>query len=313
KKAIVESLANGDIEMRFSLEKETINDYTIMRTIALSLAKTITIDSTSAIKKSFEDFLNPEIIERIKENFSKEKIVTDISISWDQTENLKTAIFSGLEYPVLTENYQQNRAEIKAFLKKISEIFKWDVYEKKYLGTLDDTETYWFAVILEKWMTGQPLKEIIRIALAFAAKYPFDGVKIGNNKIANTFNPDNYTHVNSIIVDALQRLENTVRFSIANYFRAFSSAYREIHPDEEFNADWYEYVEYGSMDPTVKMLQQLGFSRSSSLYIVKHQDEYLDFDYIEPKIKVALMYCPEEIIRNEARVLSYNIAEYIVE
>lgn len=312
KKNIVKCLVNGDIEMRESLEKESNPNYEIMRTVALSLAKTIVAGTTSAIRKSFDEILSDELIAKITENFSNEKIINDIYFSYDQIDNLKEAIKKGLSYPKLTDDYKQNRQKIHDFIKQISVIFKWDVYEKKYLGKLGETDTYWFALMLEKWMTGKPLKDLIRLGLIFSEKYPYDGVKIGDNKIAQVYNKDNYTHKNCAMADTLQRVENTILFNITNYFRAFSATYKEEYTLETLDNDWYEFVEYGSMEPAVKRLQQLGFSRNSALYIFNNKTNYLVEYENNLLIKSSLLECPSESVKLEANTLIYNINEFFV-
>lgn len=59
----------------------------------------------------------------------------DITISCDQRESLYEAIRDGLEYPEIPEKYTKEfYDETMVFMKRLLNIFKWDVYVKGTLG-----------------------------------------------------------------------------------------------------------------------------------------------------------------------------------
>ncbi len=310
KKIIVDSLSKGDVEMCDSLEKESNPNYTIMRATALSLAKSIMTDTFTAVTKSFENLLDSSTIHKIKDSFKNTKLSDDIFFSYDQLENLVIAIRNGAKYPELGDNHKENRKKIAEFLNELSIIFKWKSYEKKYLGKLGKTDMLWFAIMLEQWMTGKPIKDLIRLAQAFCSKFPYDGVKIGDNQIANFYDTNNYAHQNFAIADALQKIENTILFTIASYFRKFTEVYKDINGIDKLDNNWYEYIEYGTMNPSIKKLQQLGFSRNSSLYIWDNKDKYLIIDEEHFLLKLELLNSDNESVKIEVNTLVYNIIDY---
>lgn len=55
-------------------------------------------------------------------------------------------------------------------------------------------------------------------------------------------------HRNVVFADTLEAIENIVLFSISNYFLRFSNEYKKIHGVDEFDNNWYEYVEFGTTD-----------------------------------------------------------------
>ena len=48
-------------------------------------------------------------------------------------------------------------------------------------------------------------------------------------------------HINFLIGNLLEDIDNVILFRLANYFLRFSQEYKRIHPDEKF-MDWYEFV-----------------------------------------------------------------------
>ena len=46
-----------------------------------------------------------------------------------------------------------------------------------------------------------------------------------------------------------EAIENIALFSISNYFLRFSNEYKKIHGVDEFDNNWYEYVEFGTTIP----------------------------------------------------------------
>lgn len=75
--------------------------------------------------------------------------------------------------------------------------------------------------------------------------------------------------------------------------------------------DWYEYVEYGTMNPLTIFLQRNGFSREASTYIKQHL-EYIVQVNGEYKVKLSLLNCPSKSVTKEAEEIKYNIPELFI-
>lgn len=102
--------------------------------------------------------------------------------------------------------------------------------------------------------------------------------------------------------DTLEAIENIVLFSISNYFLRFSNEYKKIHGVDEFDNNWYEYVEFGTTNPLTILLQRNGFSRESATFIKKHKNEYVvhDGSTDELRLRLSLLNCGNTSVMTEA-------------
>ena len=83
-------------------------------------------------------------------------------------------------------------------------------------------------------------------------------------------------HRNIVMSETLQAIESVVLFSFANYFLRFTEAYKRIHSIEgEMDNNWYEFIEYGTINKLTIFLQRNGFSRETALFIRKNRNEYV--------------------------------------
>lgn len=191
--------------------------------------------------------------------------------------------------------------------------FKWEKYEPQTLGKLSSTGGHallkWYAVILVQWISGAGLSNIINRAIQYKEDNPESGVMI-NGKIEKYDGTD--AHKNIVISDTLKVIENTILFSISNYFLRFSNEYKIQHPNEIFQ-DWYEYVEYGTTNPLTITLQRSGFSREASTYIRQHRTDYVTGTNEQPKLRKTLLKCSNISIRKETVDILYNMPELFVD
>ena len=104
-------------------------------------------------------------------------------------------------------------------------------------------------------------------------------------------------------------IENVLLFSISNYFRKFSIAYKEYHKVDHFDNDWYEFVEYGTTNPLTIFLQQVGFDREASLFLEQpsNRKKYVVEENGEIKIHRSIFFCGDENV--ETQVNDMNAAK----
>jgi hypothetical protein len=305
KKKIVASLLEGKIEF-IKQKNQTYDQFALMRKFAMILLRDITSGNDSLVKKEFAPFLDKEKETRILEAFKdkKEKPDDDINISLDQVHNLTSAIAKGLRYPNPNSSGNIDYTDLMAFLEKLSEIFKWEIYEKQTLGQKKNGrhgKLRWYAVILSQWMSGTGLSFIIREAIKYKRNHPESGVKDYSYNYVD-YN-DTLEHRNIVISETLKVIEHVVLFSISNYFLRFSSEYKRFHNIESFQNDWYEYVEYGTTNPLSITLQRNGFSRETSTYIKRHQTQYvIRMENGDIKLRRALAECDNTSVSNEVAV-----------
>lgn len=316
KKRIVDSLLEGNVE--FHKQKQSYDQFALMRKFAIILLRDITKGNNSLVKKEFAPFLDESTESKIVEVFKekKEKPDDDINISLDQVHNLTSAIAKGLTYPELNANGNIDYVDLIAFLEKLCVIFKWEIYEKQTLGHVSKQGNHgllrWYAVILSQWMTGTGLSFIISEALKYKREHPESGVKDYNYNYVD-YN-DTLEHRNIVISETLKVIEHVILFSISNYFLRFSSEYKRFHNVESFPNDWYEYVEYGTTNPLSITLQRNGFSRETSTYIKRHRDQYvIKTETGEVKLRRSLVDCGSISVSKEVADVMYNIPELFVD
>lgn len=316
KEKIVESLLNGNIDLLKYPKNQTSDSYSLMRKFALILLRDITKDRDSLVRKEFATFLTESDAQKIKEIFnSKEnKPDDDINVSVDQTNNLTVAIAKGLAYPCLTDEGNVDYNALIAFLERLCSIFKWEKYESKTLGHISQNGTHgslrWYAVILSQWIKGTGLSYIMEQAIQYKRDHPESGVRIkGKIEIF----ADTLQHRNYVIAETLGVIENIILFRFSNYFLRFSTEYKRFHNVDTIANDWYEYVEYGTINPLTIMLQRSGFSRETSTYIKTHRSDYVVMVNGELKLRRSLAQCPNEGICQETKDIQFNIPELFVD
>lgn len=294
KKEIINKLKNGDtlIEKR----SKTYDEYESTRYIMNNLIDDIINDRKGIIYKQFEKFITKQDIKEIKEQFREKTVPQDLPITTDQIDTVDKYIKEDkLEYP---EKITYNN--VLTFLKELHEYYSWNIYEDKTTIGHKNNLAY-YAVILQQWMLGFGIKQIIQQAI----KYHEDN---------NTFYDINsgmkveYTgsleQKNSIINETLNAIENIILFKISNYFSKFSSRYKEVNKIDEIANDWYEYIQYGTNDKIVIMIQKIGFSREAALKINKKGYWILEEDKVY--IKSDIFLDSDELLREEATAVQLN-------
>lgn len=268
KKYIVECLLQGKTNLLENGEKykdkgltEATYEYAIK--CLNMLLHDICTNNKSYIVKDFEKAkaISPKDIINIKnifKNYNQED--DDINISVKQKISLINAIKnSNINYP---STFDYNSCV--EFLKTLSEIFQWSLYEKETLGK--GNRLSYYAVILLQWMQGNGLHEIIRRTLQYN-KQNMCKIRDSHNRELVKF--DNSTeHKNIVINDTMKDIDNIINYKLATYFLRFSKTYLKYNKKSLIN-DWYEYIEYGTSNKLVITLQKHGFSREDAIYLSK--------------------------------------------
>ena len=250
----------------------------------------------------------------------------DITLSVDQTEKLQDRIRAGLHYPSIHIGGKANYTELYNFLVELCEIFKWETYEMDTLGyrnkeSNDLTRLKHYAFVLNQWVSGMPIERMVadQIVQNEEINRLHEEDPIRNKKQALVKYRGHYVvfektpeHVNALIGNMLEDIEDIILFRISNYFLRFSKEYRAVHLDEAF-MDWYEFVEYGSTDPTAIWIQRNGFTREAATYMTaKGRDYVIRTKDGKLRIRGELLEIENQSIRREAEQIRYNSPEIFV-
>lgn len=319
--ALVRDLADGDIEMSTCHDAATETDFEALRKFGLILTRDLASGKVTPVTQKFENFLSNRQKQRIIENFPIQRTSDDITLSYDQAENLHDAIVNeGLHYPELKgEDDEVDFEELVEFMMKLRRLFKWDIYEKQTLGKPGtnrlDSVIRWYSTILLRWIRGNGLRTIILSAIRYKENNPETGVWSGQYKVADRYNSESKYHKNLVIAESLSVIENVLLFSISNYFRKVSLEYKAVHGMDHFENDWYEFVEYGTTNPDTIFLQQSGFSREASIFIQKpsnYSKYILEVDG-KKRIKRSILECGNIGVETEATDIQFNIPELFID
>ena len=293
-------------------------EYSLIRKVANILLKDIVSGRASRVKKEFSDVLSPEDEAAIAAAFAgrEHSLDDDINLSLDQTERLAREIRSGrLHYPAIRIGGKADYNELRNFLERLCDIFKWETYEYDTLGFQNKssgahTKLSHYAFVLNQWVSGMSLNHMVTDSIDYYLSTGKGKIKLKGQYVAFKNEP---AYVNSLISGMLEDIEDVILFRIANYFLRFSQEYRACFPDASFT-DWYELVEYGTTNPEAVWLQRNGFTREAAAYITEKRSQYITFDDNDQlRLKPALLECENLSIRREAEQVQYNSPEIYLE
>lgn len=278
KKYIVETLLKGKTNLledgeKYKDKKLTEITYEYAVKCLNMLLHDICTNNKSYIVKDFEKakVLSPQNIIDIKnifKNYNQED--DDINISIKQKDSLFNAIKdTRISYPLDFEY-----TSCLNFLNRLSDIFQWSVFEKETLGK--GNRLNYYAVILLQWMQGNGLHEIIRRALLYNNDHK---CLIRDSKHTELVNFNNsIEHKNIVINETMKNIDNIINYKFSMYFLRFSETYLKCHKQLPEN-NWYEYVEYGTSNKLVIMLQKYGFTREDAIILSKpNYRQYIAID-----------------------------------
>lgn len=224
--------------------------------------------------------LSPQNIIDIRNKFSA--VIDkddDINLSARQKESLYNAVReSNLNYP---KTFDFNVC--LKFLEQLSSILKWNIYEKDTLGRGNSIRYY--AVILTQWMQSRGLHEIIRGAIEHYQQK--GGSLVSYEPIYHLEQYDNsLKHKNQIINEAMMNLESVINYKLSMYFLRLSEAIVKIKGKDALKNDWYEYVEYGTCNKDIILLQKYGFLREDALLLSK-PDFNMYIKIVDQSVKIS--------------------------
>jgi hypothetical protein len=132
----------------------------------------------------------------------------------------------------------------------------------------------YYAQLMNKWINDTPLNLMIGDAISFKQRQKSD-VYINRVNVGR-FDQENRAHVNNIINDLLDDIEQRLRFTFERYLNHYHMLLVDKHGEDSAGANWAQYLEYGTRSNVIIALQNLGLSRHSASYIYNKHSSCLD-------------------------------------
>ena len=304
KRKIVECLKREDA----SLDGEEFKNVEIARRYALILLKDIIDGRDSLVVNQFSELLDAYTLAQLRMLYQDGDLVPDddINISPGQSARLRHAILhEGLRFPPANAS----SSELTVFLERLCEVFDWDSHEAKFANSINENGTHgslaYYAFMLRRWTYGYTLNEIIKSRIEYISNIR-KTIRIRGRDVL--FDRSDRTHVNVVINNVVYTIEQDLLYTLACYFMRFASEYRRLRPDEQF-ADWYEFLEYGTLDGDAMYLQSLGFSRDCAFRILKLEGL---FDRKSRKLNVnSVLARTQKAISEEIDIVRKNHPEVV--
>lgn len=144
---------------------------------------------------------------------------------------------------------------------------------------LGKTRLKYWSMLLKNWTRAEPLSRLI----TFSIKYHSDRGVIWFREeglwISEKFT-GNQKQINIIIEQIMNDIEQGLRFTIEKYFLNYYLLSKHVL-DESAGPNWAEFIEYGTLNKKSIELQNIGFSRGASSYLLKHHIDCLSFSESE--------------------------------
>ncbi|AME06323.1 DEAD/DEAH box helicase [Bacillus siamensis] len=164
-------------------------------------------------------------------------------------------------------------------LRLFYKIYQWNDYEqKKSLGNLNSLNYY--AVIMNQWINGMSLNESINRSIFFHQDKKRKIYVYRNKKNQpEYFDSKNRSHINILINNLVEDIENILRFSIQTYVSHYYLILQDIYGEDKAGVNWSNFLEYGTRNPIGIALQNMGLSRYVSNYLIKNYKSLFDIEY----------------------------------
>lgn len=198
-------------------------------------------------------------------NSIKLKIQNEIFISLKKQAKNPAAI-------KLPYNFDYNVC--KSWLLKFHKDYNWSAEEPGLFGTKDEEKRVrqlnYYALLMNKWMRGIHLSQMISESIDWSYDRR-NSIKVGyeNNKLKFEIFNKSVHHINILIGNIINDIENILRFRLEKYFNNYYAMLVEILGEENAGVNWATFLEYGTQNTIVIALQNYGLSRHSADYIFR--------------------------------------------
>lgn len=190
----------------------------------------------------------------------------------------------------------------------MSDVFKWNLYEQKFVNADADKKTQQktledYAKLTLLWISGYGLKDICGFALEIRKYDPTFLDRLDQDRrLSRNIDWD------TITINTVMRQLNKINFVLGKYFLKVA---KELSTNEsQLENNWYRYLEYGTNSDLRIWLQQNGYSRESSQFIeAKAEELIIDNGPFGWLITSAINKVDDLDVVNETKEVRANVPE----
>lgn len=124
----------------------------------------------------------------------------------------------------------------------------------------------YFATLMCKWINNESLSQIISESIEYNHE---KHRKISIDHKLIEFDRHNKIHVNELISEIIEDIEEILRFQLEKYFNHYHMMVKNILGEDNAGENWAMLLEYGTQNREIIALQNMGLSRYSAQKIVK--------------------------------------------
>ncbi|MDU7216483.1 MAG: helicase-related protein, partial [Dialister sp.] len=227
-----------------------------------------TVNSDSVLKDRFIDSGNNslDVLKKIRNENSVPGNILAESIDIDL--EIQNRVFNGNKEKLPTETTYEGCYKV---LRLLCGEYDWLRTESKgnYPMLRSEEQLSYYATLMEGWINSKPLKYLIQKTISYY-------YNSGENKEISLrkdgkiyymkFDKNNALHINTLINNLIKNLENNIKYKIKTYVSNYQAILRSCEVDLE--CDWEKYIDYGTTNPQIIDIQNLGFSRTMAIFLM---------------------------------------------
>lgn len=243
----------------------------ILKYIA-NILKVDTLETNSNYKSPLIEKLieknKQKIIELAKskvENYQLPKAILRFNqtIDFDIQESVYKTVQKSKK-SILPSSNEINYENILNVLYQFHSLYSWDKTEKK-LSNKNSLKYY--SVLMNQWINGFSLSQIIIQSIDWNHENSNE-IEIDFREY-EMFNKVNRKHINLLIEKIIDEIEYVLRFLLEKYFNHYYQILLSVLGEEKAGDNWATLLEYGTQNPLVIALQNIGLSRNTALKVFK--------------------------------------------
>lgn len=199
-------------------------------------------------------------------------------------ENLVEGVDGAL---VSADNNELNYALFEKMLMRLGATYNWIVEESGGTDPLVPSKEpgytkrlrYW-AMLMSYWVKGDPLALVISRTIAYHTQLgtiTYNNYSQSPYPITEEFDSSDPRHINLIIESTMRDLETGLRFKIISYLENYHDLAVQALGTDRAGINIAKLVEYGTTDPRMINLQEVGFSRGVALDLLAKHSKHLTF------------------------------------